>query len=150
MLTVDESITITRPRDAVWRYVSDPDNFAVWMNSIIAFTPQGDWGPEVGDRAGQVMKIAGRQVESTKEVTEVVPKEQFSFKTADGPVDEIVSFRLEDDGQGTRLTIHGETPGLGGIFGRLSEPLVTHMFARDLQASLDNLKTLLEELDTSQ
>lgn len=145
MLTVDEAITIARPREAVWTYVCDPNNFAVWMNSIIAFTPQREWGPEVGDRADQVMKIAGRQVESTKEVTEVVPKEQFGFKTADGPVDEIVSFRLEDTDEGTRLTIHGETPGLGGIFGRLSEPLVTRMFSRDLQASLDNLKTLLEE-----
>lgn len=147
MLTVEESIVIDRPREEVWDFVTEPSNFPVWMSSVIEFEPEGTGELEVGDRARQVLKVAGRRIESVKEVTDRVPAERFSFGTAEGPFPDSVTFAFGDVEGGTRMRVRGETPGLGGVFGRLSEPLVTRMFRRDLRSGLENLKTLLEGQD---
>jgi hypothetical protein len=44
----------------------------------------------------------------------------------------------------SRVTFRLDVPEIGGFFGKLADPVVTRMYARDVRASLGNLKEILE------
>lgn len=145
MLSMQESIVIDRPRKQVWDYTTDPASRTLWMTNVLEYESERDGRPERGDRARVVSKLAGRRIESADQITESIPGETYAFESVDGPFDYAFTFRFEDaDDGGTRLTIHGESPGFGGMFGKLSDPLVVRMFSRDVRGNLENLKTLIE------
>ena len=55
-----------------------------------------------------------------------------------------VSNTLEPEGDGTRFTYRVEAEsGLGGVFGRLADPLVEKAQRRTVRANLDTLAELL-------
>ncbi len=145
MHTVEESVVINRPREEVWSYVVDPANFTAWVRTATEYEADHDGNPKLGDHDRLVGKVAGRRVEVTREVTEVVPEERFAVKTVKAPFPSSTVFQFEDAGGGTRVTFHAETPGLGGFFGKLGDPIVVKLFARDVRANLTNLRTILEE-----
>jgi uncharacterized protein YndB with AHSA1/START domain len=145
MLSTEHSTIINRPRKEVWDYATDPANQPVWLTNVIEQHASRAGQPEVGDRARNVGKVAGRRVTSTQEVTRVLPGEAIAFKSIEGPFTYGFAWSFEDADDGTRFTIRGETPGFGGFFGKLTDPLVLRLFDRDMRASLENLKTILEE-----
>jgi uncharacterized membrane protein len=144
MLTVEESIVINRPRKELWDYFVEPANFPAWQSNTIEFDTDWDTEPQVGDRVRHVVKLAGRKIRSVREVTEVTQGERISWTTVEGPFSSESTFSFDDADNGVRFTILGATPGLKGFFGKLGEPVVVGMFRRDLRASLEHLKTLLE------
>lgn len=145
MLSMEESIVIDGPRKEVWEQATDPASRPLWMTNVLEYEADREGRPEPGDRARVVSKVAGRRIESVDQVTEATPGESYAFEGVEGPFDYAFTWRFEDtDGGGTRLTIRGETPGLGGVFGKLGDPLVVRMFSRDVRGNLENLKTLIE------
>ncbi len=44
----------------------------------------------------------------------------------------------------SRVTYRVDVPNIGGFFGKLADPVVTRMYARDVRTSLENLKEVLE------
>ena len=144
MLHVEESIVIDRAPHDVWDYITAPANDTVWMKNVIEF--EADWQeqPRVGDRTRRVAKIAGRRCEMTCQVTEVLPREMFAWKSVEAPFPFENGFRIEETEGGTRVTFYGKTPGMMGFFGKLADPIVARMFSRDMRSNLENLRSLLE------
>jgi carbon monoxide dehydrogenase subunit G len=57
-----------------------------------------------------------------------------------------VTNTLEPEGDGTRVTWRVDaTPGLGGVFGRLADPLVEKAHARTVRGNLETLTEVLTE-----
>lgn len=144
MIHLEESVVIDRTPSEVWSYITDPANDRRWMSNVLEF--EADWQdePQVGDHSRRVARVAGRRCEFTAEVTEVDPGTRFSWKSLEAPFPFQNGFRLESAGAGTRVTFWGETPGMGGFFGRLADPVVARMFARDIRSNLRRLQGLLE------
>jgi uncharacterized protein YndB with AHSA1/START domain len=100
--TIRREILIPQPREQVWRALADSPALAEWMfpNDFVPrvghhFTFQVPPNPKVGFD-GLVVRC---------EVLECEPPSRLAFSwSAGGPVvDSRVSFRLERDGEGTRL-----------------------------------------------
>jgi uncharacterized protein YndB with AHSA1/START domain len=99
--TIQREILIPQPREQVWRALTDSASLAEWMfpNDFAplvghAFTFRVPPNPKVGFD-GMVVRC---------EVLECEPPHQLAFSWAAGGVgDTRVSFRLEPDGEGTRL-----------------------------------------------
>lgn len=146
MPTVENDIVIERPQAAVWRFLIDPSNASVWQSSIVEFDGEmsGEGTPRVGDQGRGVVKIAGRNIETRTETVEVVPHEKMALQTLDAPFPMLARYDLQATGDVTRLTVRFETPGFGGFFGKLTDPIVAKMIDRDARSSLANLKTILE------
>ncbi len=54
-------------------------------------------------------------------------------------------YHLTETEGGTQIELNVEAdPGLGGLFGKLADPLVAQMARRGLQADMANLKDLCE------
>lgn len=144
MPSVSESIVIDRPRADVYAYMIDVANAPLWQTNVISMEAQYEGDPEVGARTAAVGKVAGKKLPVTTEYTMIDPAKAVSFRTVEAPFAFTITWRFEDVDGGTQVTYAGEAPSLGGVFGKLSDPVVTRMFARDIRSNLQNVKDILE------
>lgn len=145
LIRIDEHVVIDRPVEDVWAFIIDPANDLRWMGNLLDFEADWEIRPQVGDHTRRVAKVAGRRCEFTAEITEVVPAKAFAWKSLQAPFPFANGLRLEATGRATRLTFWGETAGMRGFFGKLADPVVARMFARDMRSNLQTLKALLEQ-----
>jgi uncharacterized protein YndB with AHSA1/START domain len=138
-------VTINRPREEVFDYLTDPDTQTVWQSGLQDF--EGDWQGElnVGDRARGTVKVAGKKVQWETETTAVERPERVAFRSVEAPFEFELSYSLVDRGGSTEVIHEGSTASMGGFFGKLADPLVARMYQRDMNSNLENLKSILEE-----
>jgi carbon monoxide dehydrogenase subunit G len=142
MAKLEQTLTIDRPVEEVFAFVSEPEKQAQWRSGIeeAELTSEGPIG--VGSTFREVERFLGRKIESTSEVTEFEPNSKFAFKSTSGPVSFEATITLEESADGTRLSMVGDAE-LGGFF-RIAEPIVIRMASRQMETDLASLKTLLE------
>lgn len=148
MPVVEESIEIDRPPAEVFALVSKAENTTLINSNVIAYEQIDDEPRGKGVRDHGVVRVAGKRIEFTHEVTEWEPGAHLGLRSVEAPMnlEWTIDYRFEDDGRGgTVVRFRQDTPTLGGFWGRLSDPLVLKMYARDTRANLENLKLLLEE-----
>ena len=88
----------------------------------------------------------GKQLEWATEATEFEPPTRITYNSVEGQMHFVVTNILEPLSGGTRLTYRVDTgSGLGGVFGRLAEPLIEIAQTRTLRANLETLAALLVE-----
>jgi carbon monoxide dehydrogenase subunit G len=146
MPDVEASITIKRPADEVFDFVTTPENDPLWSSTAVERRRETEGPIAVGSRIKAVDKFLGRRIESTFEVTEHEPGRRSSIRLS-GPVSATGSYILEPMNGATRFRwVMEADPGLGGVFlGRVTDPLVTFFFRRRLRFDLRRLKEVLEE-----
>lgn len=84
---------LAQPPAKVWRMLTEPDRLARWWAT-------GDIRPEVGHRFTLDMGAWGKQ---PCRVTEVDPERLLSYTFGEGGVDWAITWRLVEEGSGTRL-----------------------------------------------
>ena len=138
-------VTIHRPREEVFTYLVNPKTQVIWQSGLQEF--DADWTdePTVGARSRGTVKVAGKKVQWETEVTELKRPEKFAFRSVEAPFPFEISYSLLQVGDSTEVRHDGSTEALGGFFGRLADPLVAHMYQRDMNSNLANLKAILEE-----
>lgn len=144
MPVIEESIVIDRPRDEVFAFMNDPDNVPVWNSNVIEYERITEGPLKQGTQNRVKAKVVGKTLEATNEVTEFEEGRRVVSRTIDSPLAVEGETRFEETSGGTRVTFHQEAEIPGGFFGRLAEPLVARMFAKDVRANLEKLKELLE------
>lgn len=146
MPIVEESVFIPQPPDVVFDYLSKAENLPVWDSSIMQAEQIGTDPVDVGTRSRGTSKILGRQFTWTTEVTEFDPPRRASFRSVEGKLQFVVTNTLEPVEGGTQYTYRVDAEsGLGGVFGRLADPIVQRAQARTVRASLETLADVLAE-----
>jgi uncharacterized membrane protein len=144
MPTVDESVTINAPVEKIFEFVADGSNLPVYDSSCIRAEPDGS--PALGTKVNGVTKLLGREIEWVTECTEFEPGASFAGKSIEGKLEFEFRYVLASEGEGTRVDYQiTAASGLGGIFGRLTDPLVTKAERRQVKANLGVLKDLMED-----
>jgi uncharacterized protein YndB with AHSA1/START domain len=136
------SSEIDRPIEAVFAFVTSPENDPQWQSSVLESELVGEGPLGVGSTTSEVRKFLGRRLESTARVTPYEPNAKVAYKSASGPVDYESTFTFESVEQGTRLTMVGEADTAG--FFKLAEGLVVRQFEKEMQTALAKLKGILE------
>jgi uncharacterized membrane protein len=140
---VVSEITIARPRAAVAAYAADPENATTWYENIKSV----DWAspPPValGSRISFAAQFLGRRLTYTYEVVDLVPKERFVMRTAQGPFPMETTYTWRDAGDGaTRMTLRNRGEPAG--FAKLAAPMVAAAMRRANRKDLERLKQILE------
>jgi uncharacterized protein YndB with AHSA1/START domain len=91
--SIEHDQFIARPPAAVWRALTEPELLARWWAA-------GDIKPVVGHRFMLDMGSWGHQ---PCEVLEVEPEKLLRYTFAEGTLDTTITWRLEAEGDGTRL-----------------------------------------------
>ena len=146
MPVVEEDVFIARPPQDVFEYLMTAQNLPIWDSSIME-SEQIDEGPaRVGTRFRGVSKVLGRRFEWTTKVTELTPPTLATYQTVEGKLNFTVTHHLRPENAGTRFTYKIEADaGLGGVFGRIADPIVERAQRRTVRGSLDTLAELLTE-----
>ena len=89
--------------------------------------------------------MLGRNLDWTTEVVTFEPATSSALKTLEAKLPFEIRWTLAPSGNGTHVTyrIDAES-GLGGVFGKLGDPIVVRAQARTVKTNLANLKELLE------
>ena len=144
MPRVKESIVIDRSREDIRAFLKQPELTPMWQSNLVEYAQLDEGDPGKGTRHRGVVRVAGRRVEWTSEITEWDPVDFYEFRSIESPFEWRIRYDFEEDGDGTRMSFDQEIAEVGGFFGKLADPLVTRMYARDVKANLGTLKDLLE------
>jgi carbon monoxide dehydrogenase subunit G len=142
MIDIDHSVTIDRPLEEVWDFVSDPANNPQWQSGVTQ-SDQSPVGPVgVGTRVRIIRRFMGQRMEVVFETTEFAPNEKFAFKSLSGPLDVSGFLAVSAIDAGTEVTYHG-TGKAKGVLG-LGETIIAGLVNRQVNDDLKALKMLLE------
>ncbi len=140
--TVERTIDIAAPPEAVDAVVHDPALQPRWRSSLVSWRQEPPGPVAVGTRYHGVSRVAGREVESRYEVVAVERGRGSTVRGVGSPVPLEASYRSDPIAGGTRFTyrITLEGRGLQRIAERVAAAIITREAARDLP----RLKALVE------
>jgi carbon monoxide dehydrogenase subunit G len=142
MPSAEKSITIARPRDAVFAFLSNAENDARWRPGVLDITHVS--GEGVGARYAQGVKGPfGRRIAADIEITDYRPNELIAFSTLTGPVRPRGRYELTDAGEGTRVSLLLEAELAG------AKKLMAPMVAKSMRSEVGALANLRSELERS-
>lgn len=141
MATFENVVTISRPIEDVFGFLSDFENVPKWNYAIVETRKVSDGAVGVGTIYRQVRSVPSRS-EEIFEVTAFDAPRHLEIRGQLGPFPSRLSYALETTPQGTRVTnfVELELRGPGRLLGRVAVPRV-----RDaVGANLRKLKQLLD------
>jgi len=142
MVTNEKIITINRPVEEVFAFVSDVLNGPKWQPALVETRRITEGSLGIGTQYAGVRKFMGRRMESVIEYTTYELNKKLVFKSISGSSPLEQSFLFEPTTEGTRITsrLDLQTSGLMG----LAEPLIASGLKREVDANFRTLKDLLE------
>jgi len=139
---MERSITINRPVEEVFAFVTDVANFTKW-NAQAGRTEQSSEGPVgLGTRYRGSSDFMGRTMQWIAEITEYEPNQKAVQQIRMGPTEMTMGWFLQPVEGGTRFTIRSEGP-TGGL-AKLAGPLMDRTMKQQMEDNLARLKALLE------
>jgi hypothetical protein len=133
------------PVAAVFEYLADPGNDAQWSGATRAVERTSAGPLVVGSMVRYVARLGGVRLDMSFVITELVPDRVIGVRTVAGRVRATGRRTVEEEAGQTRVTIAGELR-VGGLIGRVLEPLVNWVGQRQLQADFARLVRRLEAL----
>jgi uncharacterized protein YndB with AHSA1/START domain len=146
---VENTITIERPVEEVFEYVSTPENDPTWVSVSIRNQRTSPGPMRVGMTTEEVVKFLGRTSRDTWEVTEYEPPTVVAYRATTGLLSGgVVRVRCEPVEGGTRLT-HAVEYEPRGIYYKALALLMPWVLPRLLDGMDRTLKDLLEGKPTT-
>lgn len=140
-------ITIDAPVEKVYDVVVDPSRLTEWVTIHDSLQDAPDRPLERGSELTQVLRIAGRTFRARWTVVEHEPCKRVVWQGR-GPLgsDARVVYRFDSDDEGRETTFSyiNEYELPGGPFGRIAGLAVSLVAQKELDASLQRLKTLVQ------
>ncbi len=143
MATIRQSITIDRPVDKVFDYVTDFEKLPEWETSILESVKTSEGPMGIGTTYRGVIKAMGMKMEWTSRVTEYETHARLDETIISGKttIYEREIFDETEEG-GTDFTLVHEYR-IGGFL-RLITPILILTMLRQMKKNLQNLKRILE------
>ena len=143
MATLQASVEIDRPIEAVVEFLSVKENDLQWQKPLVesSKTSEGPWA--VGSTGREVREIMGKRIETTWEVTKFDQNKGITVKSTSGPVEYEAAWSFETFGNGgTRFSISVNLK-VGGFL-KLVEGAISSTAKSQMETDLKALKDLLE------
>lgn len=144
MITIDQNITIDRPVEEVFSYLSVPENNPQWEKSVVESKMVTNGPMRAGSKFSEKVKFIGSPVETVCTITEYEYPRVLAYRSDTSPrIQYEGRLTLESLGNSTRLTFKG-TNSLGGAW-KLLEPLLSGESKKEAQEAMKQLKSNLEK-----
>jgi carbon monoxide dehydrogenase subunit G len=138
MATVETSISINKPVEQVYAYLTDVQNQKALNSAITAVETDGP--AAVGSHYKVKMSVMGRPFESENEIVTMEPNKVFAVKTlAKPPASPVTNtYTLEPEGAGTKLHLSMDAVVMPG-----TEGMVVPQLRAGLDTALAGIKKAL-------
>jgi uncharacterized protein YndB with AHSA1/START domain len=143
VVTFDSSVTIKRPLEEVFAFVSEPMNEPKWHDDVVDVKRTSDGPVGAGSTFEWKMNFMGTH-RVQLEVKEFVPgRREVIAAVSSGPLMPTFTYTFEPVAGGTRFTRHGDIR-VGGIM-KVIEPMMKVIAPKHMQGLLEKLKLVLED-----
>lgn len=143
MPSVERTVTVQKPIEEVWAYLSDFRTSEEWdPPSVTTTRTSGEGG--VGTTYHNVSKLAGSETEVDYTVTEYVEHERFQLRGDAGSIQLLDTITFAPTAAGTSVTYHAEFEPTGAA--KLAEPFMPPalaLLANKVASSLEEHLTAL-------
>jgi uncharacterized membrane protein len=142
MITKSIDITINRPVEEVFAFLTDASNHPRWDSSSVLMDPKepGPW--HAGMTFREVRRIGPRTTEFRSTIAELEPNRRMELRSLSGPPFQ-GHWRFSPVDGNTRLQWSGEMRLTGPM--RIFEPIVARSFSQSVDANFARLKQVLEQ-----
>ena len=145
---IKHSIVIDRPAEEVFAYLDQLDRHGEWQDSLLSAKVETEGPTRVGTRVVERRKVPGGARDIPYEITEHEPPRKASFRGTAGPVRPVGTVTVDPVGESSsRMSLELELEGHG--IGKLFAPLARHQAAKEVPASHEKFKQLLESRATT-
>src|SRR4029077_14246954 len=141
-MNFETSVSIERPIDQVFDYVSDPTTFPRWNSAVQSVQETSPGADGVGATYRMERELPSGRAENDLEVVEVNRPTLFVVRTTTGPTPFTYRYVLADETGTTLLQLAAEVE-LGGLAGALG-PLASRAVNRGVDFNFADLKRILE------
>ena len=144
-MKVERSIEIAAPPEAVYDLIADPNRLGEWV-TIHQYVDEGVPDELVkGAKMSQCLKLAGRKFKVEWTVVENDRPSHVVWE-GKGPLGSKARavYDFSESGGTTHFTYSNEYELPGGSVGKLAGPAVRKVTGKELDASLENLRKLVE------
>ena len=147
MFTIQQSVTIARPVEQVFAFLSDPDNIPRWRPDVLEARSGG--GPlQMASEFDEVINFGGRKTQTFR-VNAFEPNETLEVAAIAGlGIRPTQRYSVASRGDSTTVSIRVTVRTLG-LF-RILEPLLPKMIAAKWRDYSDRLRGLLENQRTAE
>jgi uncharacterized membrane protein len=143
-MRVERQLVINAPRQVVWDYVTNPDNYTLFFSGITRWEVEGRRKRGCGARYRMLMRVGSAEVGGLVEVVEFEEPGDMAWTSVLG-VDQRGRWRLREHGSNRtsvmfRLSYHAP----GGLLGWISDQLSAPIVRGNIHHTLENLKRHIE------
>lgn len=137
-------VHVDAPRETVFAFVDDWHQTTRYLRGLVRWEPMDpDHVQGLGTRFAAAIKAGPVTLDGKMEVTEHEPPDRIAFTSIEGPrLDGLWVF--DDEDGGTRVTLTNDFELPGGTAGRVVGKFASSRGQKDLDASLAELKRLIE------
>ncbi len=143
--TIDNTIVIERPPDAVFTYVTTPGNWPKWHPASKAVSGATDHSLAAGERVIEDFVVAGR---AGRVAWTVVKREPPRLWVIEGDVDGrkagVITYTLAPVAEGTRFERHFVYPSSNLLFAIVNRFSIRSKVEQESDRAVRNLKRVLE------
>jgi uncharacterized membrane protein len=143
MASIATSVEIARSPEEVFAYISDVARQPEWQEGLESASVESEGPIRVGSRLVHRRKVGLGSIAATSEITAFEPPHLVKFRGLDGPIRAKGTQRVEPAGEGRSLVLF-EMEMHGHGLGALMLPIARRQAARQVVASHENLKRILE------
>ena len=141
---MQSAIHIGAPPETVFDFVDDWRNATRYLHRLVKWEPiDGDAKMGIGTVFRVGIQAGPTRLDGKLEVTDYARPEKISIRSTDGPR-VVGGWTFAPDDGGTRVTLRASFDLPGGIAGRLVGSFIGRNGQKDLDASLRDLKRLVE------
>jgi carbon monoxide dehydrogenase subunit G len=144
-MKVERTVEIAAPPERVYEVVMDPDRLEDWVTIHHQLEDAPNGRLKKGSKLTQVLKLAGTRFHVRWTVVENDPCVRVVWEGR-GPVTSHarVVYEFEGNGDGTTFSYLNEFELPGGALGRLAGRAVSRVTQKELDGSLQRLRSLVE------
>ena len=144
-MKAERTVDVKAEPQELYDVVMDPDRLKDWVSIHQSLEDAPDGQLRKGSKLTQCLKLAGRKFRVRWTVVENDPCTRVVWE-GKGPVasQAKVVYEFEPDGQGTRFSYSNEYKLPGGPLGRIAGRGVSRVTEKELDSSLQRLKSLVE------
>lgn len=144
MQSIHAAITINRPIDEVWDYVSDIRNDVEWFTGVKAVRTLSAVEHGVGAELEVDTHLLGWRFTTRLRITDFVPPGRMTLLSARSLIHYSATYRLEPANEGTGTTFMLDALVIAGGYYRLLGPAFVPLLRKAVQRRFTVLKQVLE------
>jgi len=142
MININLNISIYRPINRVFDFISTPENDFQWQYGTLESVRTSEEAVNIGTTFRSNSNLLGHRAQSTFEVIEYEPGKKYGFKSLSGPLQSFTSYTLNMAKGCTQINLSIQANKVNSM--ELNENILGKKMKKQFKENLAILKNILE------